>query len=315
MNRRSFMENSLTGGAALTILGLSKCRAKTKASGAIGKRRLGRTGESVSMIGFGGVVVMNEEQSVANSLVAEAWDRGVRYFDVAPTYGNAQEKLGPALEPYRKKSFLACKTTLRSAEGAEKELHESLKLLRTDHLDLYQLHALTTLEDVETAFGPKGAMEVFLKARKEGKTRFLGFSAHSEEAALQAMERFDFDTILFPVNFVCWHGKFGPRALQKAKEKGMGILALKAMARGPIPEDAVKPYEKCWYHPIEEDALSELALRFAFSRDATVAIPPGEPKFFWKAVDIAGRYKPLSADEEEHLRKKAEGMEPLFRTA
>ncbi|MBN1894333.1 aldo/keto reductase [bacterium] len=282
----------------------------------MGKRLLGNTGESVTLIGFGGVIVMNEEQGTAESRVAEAFDRGVRYFDVAPTYGNAQERLGPALEPYRKKCFLACKTTQRSAEGAEKELHESLNLLRTDHFDLYQLHALTTREDVETAFGPKGAMEVFLKARKEGKTRFLGFSAHSEEAALLAMAHYHFDTILFPVNFVCWHqGNFGPAVLEKAKEKGMGILALKAMARGPVPEGAEKPYEKCWYRPIEEDPLLETALRFAWTRGACAAIPPGEYPFFLKAVEMAGRYKPLTAGEEEYLKKTAEGMEPLFKSA
>lgn len=300
----------------MTIMNLSGCSRKRSGPDRIEKHRLGKTGESVTMIGFGGVIVMNEEQGTANKRVAEAWDSGVRYFDVAPTYGNAQEKLGPALEPYREKCFLACKTTQRAAEGAERELHESLKLLRTDHFDLYQLHALTTREDVETAFGPKGAMEVFLRARKEGKTRFLGFSAHSEEAAMLAMDHFDFDTILFPVNFVCWHqGHFGPRVLAKAKEKDMGILALKAMAAGPIPEGAEKPYEKCWYKPVEEDALLEPALRFAFTQGACAAIPPGEYPFFQKAVEMAVRYKPLTGEEEAFLKKTAEEMVPLFRTA
>ena len=162
-------------------------------------------------------------------------------FDVAPSYGNAEEMLGPALEPYRKDVFLACKTTERKKEGARKELEQSLKNLQTDHFDLYQLHAVTTLEDVDTILGKGGAMETFLEARDEGKVRFLGFSAHSVEAAMALMDRFDFDTILFPFNFATWYaGNFGPQVMEKAKEKGMGILALKAMAWRPWEEGEEK---------------------------------------------------------------------------
>ena len=120
-------------------------------------------------------------------MVRQAYEAGVNYYDVAPTYGDAQQRLSPALEPFRKNVFLACKTAERSRQGSEKELNESLRLLRTDYLDLYQLHALTSKEDLDKAFGPDGAMETFLKAKKEGKVRYLGFSAHSVEAALAAM--------------------------------------------------------------------------------------------------------------------------------
>src|SRR5437773_4396936 len=134
---------------------------------------------------------MNVEPAEASSLVAEAVDRGVTYFDVAPSYGNAEERLGPALEPYRDRCFLACKTGERKREGAAKELRESLRRMRTDRFDLYQLHALTTREDLETALGPGGAMEAFLEAREQGLIRFIGFSAHSQEIAVEAMDRFD----------------------------------------------------------------------------------------------------------------------------
>ncbi|MHB8971565.1 MAG: aldo/keto reductase [Pirellulaceae bacterium] len=121
------------------------------------------------------------------NFVAEAVDRGVNYFDVAPYYGNAQERLGPALQSYREKCFLACKTLERDAAGAAKELQRSLKLLKTDYFDLYQLHALMDVDEVEEAFGPGGAMETILKAQQDGKVRYIGFSAHSEEAAHAAM--------------------------------------------------------------------------------------------------------------------------------
>ena len=105
----------------------------------------------------------------ADQYVGEAIDRGINYFDVAPSYGNAEQMLGPALAPYRDGVFLACKTGRRDAAGAQEELENSLRLMQTDHFDLYQLHAITSDEDVQQAFGPGGAMETFLKARDAGQ--------------------------------------------------------------------------------------------------------------------------------------------------
>jgi aryl-alcohol dehydrogenase-like predicted oxidoreductase len=197
------------------------------------QRAYGDTGERLSIIGFGGIVVSGVEQEHANRLVAEAIEKGVNYFDVAPSYGDAEIKLGPALEPYRKDVFLACKTLHRTKEAAAEELKESLRRLRTDYLDLYQLHAISdVVKDVDVAFGKGGVMDLLVEAKKEGQIRCLGFSAHSEEAALAAMERYDFDSILFPINFATFYaGDFGPRVLEAAKAKGVARLALKAMAR------------------------------------------------------------------------------------
>src|SRR5690348_773023 len=137
------------------------------------RRPLGKTGEELSIIGFGGIVVSGMAQPDADAIVAEAFDRGINYFDVAPSYGDAEERLGPALEPYRDRVFLACKTGKRDREGAAAELRASLRKLRTDHVDLYQLHALAKPEDVAQAFGPGGALEAFQEARQQGLTRFL----------------------------------------------------------------------------------------------------------------------------------------------
>jgi aryl-alcohol dehydrogenase-like predicted oxidoreductase len=128
-------------------------------------RPYGNTGVELSVIGFGGILVMNETALDSDQVVGKAVDAGINYFDVAPNYGNAQIMLGPALEPYRKDVFLACKTELRTAAEAEKDLANSLKLLRTDHFDLYQLHAVTTKGDVNTILGPGGAMETLVKAK------------------------------------------------------------------------------------------------------------------------------------------------------
>lgn len=206
---------------------------QANSNGSIPKRLFGETGIELSVIGLGGVLIMDEEQSHANRLVAEAFERGVNYFDVAPSYSNAELVMGPALEPYRDRVFLACKTTERTAEGARAELTRSLERLRTDHFDLYQLHALYDLEkDVNAVFASGGAMEVLLAAKRDGRIRRLGFSAHSEQAALAAFERYDFDSVLFPVNFASWNvGEFGAAIMETAKEKGAARLALKAMAK------------------------------------------------------------------------------------
>lgn len=312
MKRRTFVRKTVQTSIVLSAVPLfNGCDQGT--TGLLPKRTLGKTGEKLSVIGFGGIIVSNIEQAEANNRVARAIDQGCNYFDVAPTYGNAEEMLGPALEPYRNDCFLACKTQKRDAAGAEEELHASLQNLRTDHFDLYQLHAISSVEQVEQAFGPGGAMETFIRARERGLVKHLGFSAHSQEAALLAMEKFDFDTILIPVNFVCWYqGNFGPAALAKAKEKGMGILALKGLAHTIIREGESKPYEKCWYIPLEDETISDLALKWTFSQGITAAIPPGEYKFWDRAVSIAQNLTGLSEEQIAQIEKASEGVLPLF---
>ena len=148
------------------------------------KRTLGKTGQQLSIVGAGGIVFMNETPDSAAPIVKQAIERGVNYFDVAPTYGDAELNLGPALEPYRKDVFLACKTGHRTKDEAWEQLHTSLERLRTDHVDLYQLHGVSTLEDVDAILAPDGALHAFLQARDQGLTRFIGFSTHAEEAAI-----------------------------------------------------------------------------------------------------------------------------------
>ena len=167
MKRRNFILSAACAVPAMTLFppDLSGIDRK-QTPGKLEKRSLGKTGEMLSMIGFGGIVVMNATPEEASAAVRHAIDNGVNYFDVAPSYGDAEVKLGPALEPYRKNVFLACKTGMRTKDEARKELEQSLKNLRTDHFDLYQHHAVTTLEEVDTILGPGGSMETFVEARR-----------------------------------------------------------------------------------------------------------------------------------------------------
>jgi predicted aldo/keto reductase-like oxidoreductase len=310
MKRRKFIQSSALGSLAL---GMSLNGCTTGKDNTIPKRPLGKTGEKLSIIGFGGIMLKNNPQDFANELVAMAFDAGVNYYDISPFYGNAEERLGHALKPYRDKCFLACKTEKRDAVNAEKALHESLALLQTDHFDLYQLHMLSSVEEVEQAFGPGGAMEVFHKAKKQGKVRYLGFSAHSVDAAMLAMQKFDFDTILFPINFNCWlNGNFGPQVFETAKSKGMGILAIKAMALTLLKEDEVWPYKNVWYLPIEDDAMAKLAFRYTLSKEITAAIPPGDVKFFYKALEVITDLKTITTAETNLLTQFVAEKPPIF---
>jgi predicted aldo/keto reductase-like oxidoreductase len=316
MKRRDFIKTTAIMAPALSLFppDLSSITREINA-GKIEKRSLGKTGEMLSMIGFGGIVVMNVTPEEASSSVNLAIDSGVNYFDVSPSYGDAEIKLGHALEPYRKNVFLSCKTDGRRREDSRRELEQSLKNLRTDHFDLYQLHAVTNLDDVNTILGKGGAIETCQEARKEGKIRFIGFSAHSVEAAMALINGFDFDTIMFPFNLYTWYaGNFGPQVLALAQEKKMGILALKAMAKGMWPKEANRSkYQKCWYEPLtSEDEILE-GLRFTLSHPITSAIPPGEPELFRTALSLCDRIKPLKNEELDMIKAKALKGKALFK--
>jgi predicted aldo/keto reductase-like oxidoreductase len=315
MRRREFIKQAAI--TAATVASTSPLNASAKSpSNPIARRTLGKTGEQLSIIGFGGIVVMNETTGESSNIVAEAFDRGINYFDVAPSYGDAQERLGPALQPYRKNCFLACKTEGRSKDDARAQLEESLRLLKTDHVDLYQFHALTKMAELDKVLGPGGAMETMEAAKREGKIRYIGFSAHSAETAVAAMERYNFDTILFPVNWVLFtQAGFGPQILKKAREKQMGILALKSMAKTvwPVEQKQHHPMPKCWYQPASFPDQASLSLRWTLGHPITAAIPPGDEKYFRLAMDVAQNYKPLAAQEEQALLAGGRGVEPIFR--
>ncbi len=314
MDRRNFLKTAGAGAMLGVFPATLEGIQREKSAQGLERRSLGRTGERLSIIGFGGIVVRDATTGQASQRVSEAIEAGINYFDVAPSYGNAEEMLGPALEPYRKGVFLACKTTQRSRDGANAELETSLKRMRTDHFDLYQHHAVTKLEDVEKLLGPGGAMEAFEAARKAGKIRFIGFSAHSVEAAMALMDRYDFDTILFPFNYATWHaGNFGPQVLARAEEKKMGILALKALAKGPWEKGVPRRYAKCWYEPFDQPEDAMMGLRFTLSHPITAAIPPGDENIFKMAMGLAARFTPLKKEETEAIKRRGLSATPIFR--
>ena len=316
MKRRDFLKQSATAAAMLSCFPATlSAIERESSSGQIERRALGKTGEKLSIVGFGGFMLNRATAEQASEWIRLAFDAGVNHFDIAPEYGTSEELMGPALEPFRGKVFLSCKTAKRRQAEAAEELDRSLKRLRTDHFDLYQFHHVTRLEEVETIFGDDGAIKVFEQAKKDGKVRFLGFSAHSVEAALAMMDRFRFDSIMFPVNYATWHaGNFGPQVLAKAQEQKMGILALKAMAKQPWPKDADRlAHPICWYQPMTDPDEAMMGLRFTLSHPVTTALTPASSVCLRLALQLAPKFTPLKPEEVEAMKQKGLATSPLFR--
>ena len=241
------------------------------------KNILGKTGFEIGTVVFGGIVTTDETPENCKRYVSYAVDKGVNYFDVAPSYGNAQERLSPALAPYRKNAYLACKSTVRDS-GIKDELYNSLKILKTDYFDVYQFHGLWRQDDIDRIFSKNGAMEVLIKAKEEGYIRNIGFSAHNEDIAIQMLAYYDFATVLFPVNWGMNMDKgFGDRLINICKYKNIGILGMKTLAyNSDYDEEEKKRFPKAWYKSIyENDALGKAAIKYTLSKGAHAVVPPG----------------------------------------
>jgi len=289
------------------------------------KRRFGRTGIEISAVSYGGIVSAGrydgadypqDSQPYSDRHVAWAIAKGVNYFDVAPSYGNAQEQLGKSLLPYRNDVHLACKTGRRDRAGAQQELNESLRQLHTDHFDVYQLHAISSMEDVEAAFAPGGVMELMRTLKERGIARNVGFSAHNEEAALKMIDLYDFDSVLFPFNWLMnmGHG-MGNRLLAAAKQRDMGVLCMKAFIERKWENNAERyasAFPKSWCKPIdiEDEEFGMAAMKYALSLGVDTLIPPGNIASFTFAVEHIEKClaEPLDEKDMKLLENKLQQM-------
>jgi aryl-alcohol dehydrogenase-like predicted oxidoreductase len=280
-------------------------------------RRFGRTGHLSTLAIFGAAAFWEISQEQADESLRLVIEKGVNHIDVAPSYGQAEERVGPWMARERECFFLGCKTMERTRKGAAAELRRSLKRLQVDHFDLYQIHAITTLEELDAVTRRGGALEAILEARKAGLTRFVGITGHgvdSPKLFLEALHRFDFDTVLFPLNFVQFaNPEFRRNAeelLRQCRAKDVGVMIIKSITRGPWGEQ--EHTHTTWYQPFEDPEHLQQAVNFALSQDVTGICTAGDTRLLPLVLEACEKFEPMGKEEQEALIATASQFEPLF---
>jgi aryl-alcohol dehydrogenase-like predicted oxidoreductase len=274
-------------------------------------RPLGETGHDSTVMTFGAIALNWLEQEGADQLVELVLDRGVNHFDVAPTYGDAELKLGPKLRQHRDEIFLGCKTQERGYEGARRKLDRSLTRLGIDTINLYQIHGLEYEEELDEITAEGGALAAIREAKREGLVDHVGLTSHGDpDLILNAIDRIDdLETVMFPLNPVV-AGKDDAEhdyeaVLDRAAEAGIGTLGIKAFAKGPwpatddLPEED-RPYAN-WYEPV--DSPDEIRERFDFAaaQGLSTVVSPGDPKLVALVLDAATRYDGMDEAAQRSL--------------
>ena len=289
------------------------------ASGTVPKRKLGRTGEMVSMIGLGGSHIGTKSlaDDEAVKLIRSAIDNGVTFLDNCWDYngGKSEERMGQALEGgYRKRVFLMTKLDGRTKEAARAQLGQSLERLKTDHIDLVQVHEVIRMTDPERVFGENGAIQALIEARREGKIRFIGFTGHKDPTIHLTMletakkHKFTFDTVQMPLNVMdAQYVSFEKAVLPVLLERQIGVLGMKSMGSGDILKSGVVKPEEC--------------LRYSLSLPTSVVITGiDSDKVLAQDLEVARSFQPLSGEEKQALLARAadaakNGQYELFKTS
>ncbi|HUX75770.1 MAG TPA: aldo/keto reductase [Anaerolineae bacterium] len=280
-------------------------------------RRFGRTEHTSTVAIFGGAAFWEVTQAEADAKMEQVIAAGVNHIDVAPSYGTAEERLGPWLARERDRFFLGCKTMERTKAGAADELRRSLERLRVDSFDLYQIHAITTRDELDQVTRPGGALEAILDARAEGLMRFIGITGHGLDVPsifLEALRRFDFDSVLFPINFVLYadpaYRRDAEELLRQCRAHDVGTMIIKTVARGPWG-DRPKTYTT-WYEPFDDPDHVQQSVNFALSQDVTGLCTAGDVTILPLFLEACERFARMSTDEQEALIATATEYEALF---
>jgi predicted aldo/keto reductase-like oxidoreductase len=295
MKRRTFLSSSAAAGWTLSAQGAGAAPPKP---GDIPKRTFGKTGEKLTIIGQAGGRFPMCGLEQAKAITLRAYELGINYFDNARFYwdGKSEEVYGEVLPPFRKHIFLTTKSAQRSRKGAEEDLEKSLRALKTDYVDLWQIHMVNTLEEVEQIFGPSGAIEAFEAAKQAGKCRFIGFTGHHDpEVHLAMLRKYDkYDSILMPLNAADpSYLSFEKMVLPVAVERGMGIQGMKSTGNAGLLSDVHL-----------KDCLSYvLSLPIHCLAVGCTTIGQIEDD-----VRIAQQFKPLDEQEMARIRKSAERL-------
>jgi aryl-alcohol dehydrogenase-like predicted oxidoreductase len=269
-------------------------------------RRLGRTGHQSSVAILGGAAFARSNPDETRAGFEYALAHGVNHLDIAPQYGEAQRLVGPLIPPVRDRLFVACKTLRKQPDGVRAQLEESLELLGCDQFDLYQLHAVTDLDELDRR---ADAAATILRARDEGLTRFVGVTGHeltAPSAHLEALRRYDLDTVMFPLNPRLWsdhdYRRDAEALLAECAARDVGVQIIKAAAarpwEGPSVDDRSRRHATTWYEPYTSGEEVGRGVRFVLSVPGVHSFcTPGDVHVLRTAIEAAERFEPIDLDE------------------
>jgi aryl-alcohol dehydrogenase-like predicted oxidoreductase len=283
----------------------------------IAKKLFGRTGHESTRTLFGAAALGKVTQKEADETLEVLFEYGVNHIDTAASYGDSELRIGPWMKQHRDKFFLATKTGERTYDKAKEELHNSLKRLQVDQIDLWQMHYLVKPEEWDVAMGPGGALEAFVEAREQGLVRFLGVTGHDVAIAkmhLGSVDRFAFDSVLLPYNFPMMQNPeyaTNLNALLKiCAEKQIAVQTIKGITRGPWGDKAKT--HNTWYQPLEAQGDIDKAVHWVLGNEQVFLNTAGDIHLLPKILNAASRFERRPTDAEMQATVEALAMEPLF---
>ncbi len=281
------------------------------------KRRFGRTGHESTVAIFGAAALGKVDQSEADRALSLVLEHGINHIDVAPSYGQAESRMGTWLAQHRERLFVGCKTMHRTRAGAAGELRESLARLKIDHFDLYQIHAVTSQAELDEAMQSGGALDAMVAARENGLTRFIGITGHGVEAPtvfLEALRRFDFDSVLFPLNFVQFADPAFRAAtealIQVCRDRDIGMMTIKSITKRPWGDR--KPAFDTWYEPFVEPQEIQAAVDFVLSHPVTGLCTAGDTRLLPMVFQACENFSAMDETSRQQVIASAKDFEPLF---
>ncbi|MEO8357391.1 MAG: aldo/keto reductase [Chloroflexota bacterium] len=280
-------------------------------------RRFGRSGHMSTIAIFGAAAFWEITQQDADKVLEQVIAAGINHIDVAPSYGQAEERIGPWMQRERGRFFLGCKTMERTRDGAWNEMQQSLKRLQTQAFDLYQCHAVNTMEELDAITRKGGALEAFEEARQEGLINFIGITGHGAETPeiyLEALRRFDFDSVLFPLNFVQManpeYRRHAKELISVCRAKDVGTMVIKTITRGPW--GGKKHTATTWYEPFDQMDEIQQAVNFALSYEVSGLCTAGDIRILPMVIQACENFLELNHEQMEEMIKSGEKYEPLF---
>jgi aryl-alcohol dehydrogenase-like predicted oxidoreductase len=285
---------------------------------AIEKRPFGRTGHMSSAVIFGAAALKEVDQGTADRVLDLLIEHGVNHIDTAPRYGEAEVRIGAWMGRHRKDFFLATKTAPRDYAGARDQIRRSLDRLRTDYVDLLQLHALYHPDEWEQAMGPGGALEAVIEAREQGLVRFIGVTGHGWTVAAmhrRALERFPFDSILLPWNWFCAQHQLYAADFEAtvalAHEREVAVQTIKSLARGPWAAAAPRGYDT-WYEPLDEEDDIRTATHWVLARPKVFVNSVGDVKLLPLVLRAAEEHAAMPPPEVMAQLSQRAGLSSIF---